>query len=157
TEPGHEGNMSLLICRDINGLCPATKLAPGAMRCAARRRPKPVATPSTPLSTLESCERREVLPSTERRKANMIIQDLTPFLVGGYTVGYYGYPRPTNVDIWRDHGSVHGGQGGATGSPDVQQRLIAQLGPLLAGNFGDVADNIFLADLVWWKDEQMVV
>ena len=51
----------------------------------------------------------------------------------------------------------NGGQGGTTGSPDVQQRLIAQLGPLLARDFLDAADNIFLADLVWWKGEHMVV
>lgn len=51
----------------------------------------------------------------------------------------------------------NGGQGGMTEHLDVRQRLTAQLGPLLAGNLFDAADNIFLADLVWWKDEHIAV
>lgn len=51
----------------------------------------------------------------------------------------------------------NGGQGGATDHPDVQQRLTTQLGPLLAGNLFDATDNPLLADLVWWKGEQMAV
>jgi hypothetical protein len=52
---------------------------------------------------------------------------------------------------------LNGGQGGATDHPDVQQRLTAQLGPLLAGDVFDATDNPLLADLVWWKGEQMAV
>jgi hypothetical protein len=51
----------------------------------------------------------------------------------------------------------NGGQGGATDHPDVQRRLTVQLGSLLAGDWFDATDNPFLADLVWWKGEQMVV
>jgi hypothetical protein len=51
----------------------------------------------------------------------------------------------------------NGGQGGATDHPDVQQRLTTQLGPLLAGDLFDATDTPLLADLVWWKGEQMTV
>jgi hypothetical protein len=51
----------------------------------------------------------------------------------------------------------NGGQGGAPDRPDVQQRLTTQLGPLLARDVFDATDNPLLADLVWWKGEQMAV
>ena len=51
----------------------------------------------------------------------------------------------------------NGGRGGATDHPDVQQRLTTQLGPLLAGDLFNATDNPLLADLVWWKGEQMAV
>jgi hypothetical protein len=50
-----------------------------------------------------------------------------------------------------------GGQGGAPDHPNIQQRVTAQLGPLLAGDMLDAENDPFLADLVWWKDEQMAV
>ncbi len=51
----------------------------------------------------------------------------------------------------------NGGQGGAPDHPDVQQRLTAQLGLLLAEDLFDAEDDPFLADLVWWKGEQMAM
>jgi hypothetical protein len=51
----------------------------------------------------------------------------------------------------------NGGRGGATDRLDVQQRVTAQLGPLLAGDMLDAENDPFLADLVWWKGEQMAV
>lgn len=51
----------------------------------------------------------------------------------------------------------NGGQGGAPDRPDVQQRLTTQLGSLLAEALFDAENDPFLADLVWWKGEQMAV
>jgi hypothetical protein len=51
----------------------------------------------------------------------------------------------------------NGGSGGAADQSDVQQRLTAQLGPLLAGNLLNAAENPFLADLLWWKGEEVAV
>ncbi len=51
----------------------------------------------------------------------------------------------------------HGGQGGAPDRPDIQRRLAAQLGPLWTEDILDPEDDPFLADLVWWKGEQIAV
>jgi predicted nuclease with TOPRIM domain len=51
----------------------------------------------------------------------------------------------------------NGGQGGAPDHPDIQRRLAVQLAPLLAGDVLDAESDPFLADLVWWKGEQMAV
>ncbi len=50
----------------------------------------------------------------------------------------------------------NGGQGGTPEQPWVQQRLTEGLGPLLEGLLG-VEEDPFLADLLWWKGEQVVV
>jgi hypothetical protein len=51
----------------------------------------------------------------------------------------------------------NGGSGGAADQSDIQQRLTAQLGALLAGNMLNAAENPFLADLLWWKGEEVAV
>jgi hypothetical protein len=51
----------------------------------------------------------------------------------------------------------NGGSGGAADQSNVQQRLTAQLGSLLAGDMLNAAENPFLADLLWWKGEEMAV
>ena len=51
----------------------------------------------------------------------------------------------------------NGGQGGAPDHPDIQRRLTVQLAPLLAEDMLDAENDPFLADLVWWKDEQLAV
>jgi hypothetical protein len=51
----------------------------------------------------------------------------------------------------------NGGQGGAPEQPLVQQRLTAQLGTLLSQDILPAEVDPFLADLVWWKGEQMAV
>jgi hypothetical protein len=48
------------------------------------------------------------------------------------------------------------GQGGTPEQPWVQQQLTEGLGPLLEGLLG-VEEDPFLADLFWWKGEQVAV
>jgi hypothetical protein len=49
-----------------------------------------------------------------------------------------------------------GGEGGTTDQPEVRRRLVKTLGGLLASEF-PAEEDPFLADLVWWKGEQLVV
>jgi hypothetical protein len=51
----------------------------------------------------------------------------------------------------------NGGQGGAVDQPWVQQRLTELLGSLLAEDMFEPEANPFLADLLWWKGEQVAV
>jgi len=51
----------------------------------------------------------------------------------------------------------NGGQGGSPEQPVVQQRLTAQLGALLRQEILPADADPFLADLVWWKGEQIAV
>ena len=50
----------------------------------------------------------------------------------------------------------NGGQGGPTDQPWVQERVTEGLRSLLAGML-EVEDDPFLADLVWWKGEQVAI
>ena len=51
----------------------------------------------------------------------------------------------------------NGGQGGSLDQPDIQQRLTTQLGSLLAVEMPHAEDDPFLADLIWWKGEQVAI
>jgi len=51
----------------------------------------------------------------------------------------------------------NGGQGGTVDQPWVQQRLTELLGSLLAGGMFEPEADPFLADLLWWKGEQVAV
>jgi hypothetical protein len=51
----------------------------------------------------------------------------------------------------------NGGQGGAPDQPWVQQRLTEQLGSRVAWGLLEPEDDPFLADLLWWKGEQLAV
>lgn len=51
----------------------------------------------------------------------------------------------------------NGGQGGAPDQPSVQQRLAEPLGSLLAQGLLEAEEDPFLADLLWWKGEQIAV
>ena len=51
----------------------------------------------------------------------------------------------------------NGGQGGAPDQPWVQQRLMEQLGSLVAWGLLEPEEDPFLADLFWWKGEQLAV
>jgi hypothetical protein len=51
----------------------------------------------------------------------------------------------------------NGGQGGAADQPWVQQRLTELLRPLLAEDMLEPEADPFLADLLWWKGEQVAV
>jgi hypothetical protein len=51
----------------------------------------------------------------------------------------------------------NGGQGGAADQPWVQQRLTELLGSLLAEDLFEPEADPFLADLLWWKGEQVAV
>jgi hypothetical protein len=51
-----------------------------------------------------------------------------------------------------------GGIGGATDSPEVQQRLSKWLGPLLRGEgLLEADEDPTLSDLIWWKGERVAV
>ena len=50
-----------------------------------------------------------------------------------------------------------GGQGGAPDQPWVQQRLTERLGTLLARGMFEAEEDPFLADLLWWKGDQVAV
>jgi hypothetical protein len=64
------------------------------------------------------------------------------------------YERDT---LRREPVLFHGGQGGSPERPDIQQRLTTSLELLLSeGNIGTENDP-FLADLLWWKGEQVAV
>ncbi|MDW8238633.1 MAG: hypothetical protein RMM98_03370 [Acidobacteriota bacterium] len=51
----------------------------------------------------------------------------------------------------------NGGQGGTTDQPWVQQRLTDLLSPILADGVERLQENPFLADLIWWKGDQVAV
>lgn len=51
----------------------------------------------------------------------------------------------------------NGGQGGSPEQPVVQQRLTEQLGALLSQEILPAEADPFLADLLWWKGEQIAV
>ena len=51
----------------------------------------------------------------------------------------------------------NGGQGGAPDQPWVQQRLMEQLGSLVTWGLLEPEEDPFLADLFWWKGEQLAV
>ena len=51
----------------------------------------------------------------------------------------------------------NGGQGGSPAQPLVQQRLTEQLGALLSQDILPAEADPFLADLLWWKGEQIAV
>jgi seryl-tRNA synthetase len=51
----------------------------------------------------------------------------------------------------------NGGAGGAPGQSLVQQHLTQKLKPLLASRLLADEENPFLADLIWWKEEQYLV
>jgi hypothetical protein len=51
----------------------------------------------------------------------------------------------------------NGGQGGTLEQPGVQQRLTEWLGALVARGPWDMEEDPFLADLLWWKGEQVAV
>jgi hypothetical protein len=51
----------------------------------------------------------------------------------------------------------NGGHGGSLEQPEIQQRLTAVLASLLAGEILHTEDDPFLADLIWWKGEQVAV
>lgn len=51
----------------------------------------------------------------------------------------------------------NGGQGGTADQPWVQQRLTELVGSLLAGDMFEPEADPFLADLLWWKGEQVAV
>jgi hypothetical protein len=52
---------------------------------------------------------------------------------------------------------LSGGRGGAADHPSVQLRLTEQLRPLLTGEEWAPEKNPFLADLIWWKGEQVAI
>lgn len=64
------------------------------------------------------------------------------------------YERDT---IGRAPALFNGGQGGAPDHPWVQQRLAELLKPLFVDEPLPREDDPFLADLVWWKGEQIAV
>jgi hypothetical protein len=49
-----------------------------------------------------------------------------------------------------------GGDGGSADQPEVRRRLVKRFGSLLAQDVS-AEDDPFLADLLWWKGEQMAV
>ena len=51
----------------------------------------------------------------------------------------------------------NGGQGGAPDQPWVQQQLTEQLSALMERGMFEVEEDPFLADLLWWKGEQVAV
>jgi hypothetical protein len=51
----------------------------------------------------------------------------------------------------------NGGQGGSPEQPIVQQRLTQLLAPFWQEGLIAPEDDPLLADLIWWKDEQIVV
>jgi hypothetical protein len=51
----------------------------------------------------------------------------------------------------------NGGQGGSTDRPEIQQRLVTELGALLGEELLDASVNPFLADLIWWKGEEIAI
>lgn len=51
----------------------------------------------------------------------------------------------------------NGGQGGSPDQPWVQQRLTALLGALLGGDLLPAEEDPYVADLLWWKGEQVAV
>jgi hypothetical protein len=52
---------------------------------------------------------------------------------------------------------LNGGQGGTADQSWVQQRLMAQIGSLVARGLFEPEEDPFLADLLWWKGEQLAV
>ena len=52
---------------------------------------------------------------------------------------------------------LNGGQGGSPEQPIVQQRLTQLLAPFWQEGLIAPEDDPLLADLIWWKDEQIVV
>lgn len=51
-----------------------------------------------------------------------------------------------------------GGEGGAPGEPDVRRRLIQWLHPFYqSGRAPEPAADPFLADLIWWKGNEVVI
>jgi hypothetical protein len=51
----------------------------------------------------------------------------------------------------------HGGQGGSPERSDIQQQLSTSLAALLSEGVIEAESNPFLADLIWWKGEQVAV
>ena len=51
----------------------------------------------------------------------------------------------------------NGGQGGSPEQPLIQQRLTEQLGALLSRDILPAEEDPNLADVVWWKGEQLAV
>jgi len=51
----------------------------------------------------------------------------------------------------------HGGQGGSPERFDIQQRLTTSLASLLSEGSIGTENNPFLADLIWWKGEQVAI
>jgi DNA repair exonuclease SbcCD ATPase subunit len=51
----------------------------------------------------------------------------------------------------------HGGQGGPPYRPDIQQRLTTALESLLSTEDIESENDPFLADLLWWKGEQLAI
>jgi hypothetical protein len=51
----------------------------------------------------------------------------------------------------------NGGQGGSPDYPSVQQRLGERLASLPDGKMFEAEEDPFLADLIWWKGEQVAV
>ncbi len=51
----------------------------------------------------------------------------------------------------------NGGQGGSTDQPRVQERLTKALRKMPALDVLTDDENPFLADLIWWKDEQFMI
>ena len=51
----------------------------------------------------------------------------------------------------------NGGQGGPTDRPEVQQRLVTALGTILGEELLEASVNLFLADLIWWKGDEIAV
>jgi hypothetical protein len=51
----------------------------------------------------------------------------------------------------------HGGQGGPPERPDIQQRLTTSLASLLVEDIIEAERSPFLADLIWWKGEQVAI
>ena len=82
------------------------------------------------------------------------------WLVGAWQRGEAGqrdgerYERDT---LRRAPALFNGGQGGSLDQPDIQQRLTTQLGSLLAVEMPHAEDDPFLADLIWWKGEQVAI
>jgi hypothetical protein len=52
---------------------------------------------------------------------------------------------------------LHGGHGGSPEHPWIQQRLTELLVPLLGEDLIEVEASPYLADLIWWKGDQMAV
>jgi hypothetical protein len=49
-----------------------------------------------------------------------------------------------------------GGEGGSPDQPEIRRRLMERLGSLLAREI-ETEDDPFLADLLWWKGEQLAL